>query len=49
MKRRCVWSACGEPATKTVGYWGEKHDLCAEHADLIGDDGSVTEQLESVN
>lgn len=40
MKRRCEYVLCTAPPVRTVAYWGEHHDLCEEHAELIGDDGS---------
>lgn len=43
MKHRCEYLNCPLPPTKTVGYWGTRYDLCDEHEDLLGDDGSMPE------
>lgn len=43
MKRRCVWMQCPLPPERTVGYWGTNYDLCHDHAEMLGDDGSTTD------
>lgn len=35
----CEWAGCRHGAVTRYGYWGQYHWLCAEHGDLVGDDG----------
>jgi hypothetical protein len=43
VKRRCEWLLCVKAPTRQCVCWGEVFDLCEEHGDLVGDDGSLNE------
>lgn len=38
MKRRCAWAGCKRRPTTVCHYWGDDHELCDEHAALVGND-----------
>lgn len=43
----CDWHDCTKQGARRYGYWGKYHWLCAEHGDLIGDDGSMDDTYDT--